>query len=83
MNDFGNNLKNYQVSRQCRDMFLNVNEIVSKKKYKIIESQDLLLAFVITKDIGASYALGHYSITKRKIKKRNKFSSNCQRTLWE
>lgn len=69
MNDFGNNLKNYQVSRQCRDMFLNVNEIVSKKKYKIIESQDLLLAFVITKDIGASYALGHYSITKRKIKK--------------
>ncbi|MCG1081217.1 ATP-dependent Clp protease ATP-binding subunit [Staphylococcus epidermidis] len=54
-------------------MFLNVNKIVSKKKYKIIESQDLLLAFVITKDTGASYALGHYSITKRKIK--NEISS--------
>ncbi|WP_237619843.1 AAA family ATPase [Staphylococcus caprae] len=73
MNDFDNNLKDYQVSRQCRDMFLNVNKIVSKKKYKIIESQDLLLAFVITKDTGASYALGHYSITKRKIK--NEISS--------
>lgn len=73
MNDFGNNIKEYQISRQCRDMFLNVNEIVSKKQYQIIESQDLLLAFVITKDTGASYALGHYSITKRKIK--NEISS--------
>lgn len=68
MNNFNNNIKEYQISRQCRDVFLNVNDIVSKKQYQIIESQDLLLAFVITKDTGASYALGHHSITQKKIK---------------
>lgn len=63
-----NNMLEYNITKQCKDSFLNVAEVVAKKERKVIESQDILLAFAITADTGAAYALGRFSITSKKIK---------------
>lgn len=67
MNTSKNSLLDYNITKQCKNAFENVVEIVSNKKIKAIETQDLLLAFATTADTGAAYALGRFSITKKKV----------------
>ncbi|RZI01760.1 ATP-dependent Clp protease ATP-binding subunit [Staphylococcus condimenti] len=61
-------VKHYNLTRQCKETFEAVLLIVKEKRYKVIETQDLLLAAVSTNDTGAAYALGRYSLTKSKVK---------------
>ena len=61
------NLIEYKITKQCKEVFENVLNLIAKKKRKIIETQDLLLAFASTADTGAAYSLGRFSITKKKL----------------
>lgn len=62
-----NNVIEYKITKQCKEAFENVLNLIAKKKRKIIETQDLLLAFASTADTGAAYSLGRFSITKKKL----------------
>ncbi|HEL9630566.1 TPA: ATP-dependent Clp protease ATP-binding subunit [Streptococcus suis] len=55
-----------------------LDPIIKKKTYKVIESQDILLAIVSTLDTGAAYALGRSSITKSKIAKEIQSAINVE-----
>ncbi|MDY4511541.1 ATP-dependent Clp protease ATP-binding subunit [Streptococcus hyovaginalis] len=69
---------NYKVSRQLKEALVQLNEIVKKKEYQVIESQDILLAIASTLDAGAAYALGRSSITKSKISKEIKSAKHVK-----
>ena len=62
-----NNVIEYKITKQCKEAFEKVLNLIAKKERKIIETQDLLLAFASTADTGAAYSLGRFSITKKKL----------------
>ncbi|HFI2447996.1 TPA: AAA family ATPase [Streptococcus suis] len=68
----------YKVTRQLKTALEMLNPIIKQKTYKVIESQDILLAIVSTLDTGAAYALGRSSITKSKIAKEIQSAINVE-----
>lgn len=68
----------YKVTRQLKTALEMLDPIIKKKTYKVIESQDILLAIVSTLDTGAAYALGRSSITKSKIAKEIQSAMNVE-----
>ncbi|HHA7017474.1 TPA: AAA family ATPase [Staphylococcus aureus] len=63
-----NEIKRFRVTRQCKKAFEIVQDIVKDKEYKVIETQDMLLAVALTNDTGAGYALGRHSLTRTKLR---------------
>ncbi|WP_024380473.1 AAA family ATPase [Streptococcus suis] len=57
----------YKVSRQLKEALFKLQEIIPTKDYKIIESQDILMAILSVADTGMGYALGHHSLTRTKL----------------
>lgn len=67
MEKLQNEMKRFRVTRQCKEVFEAVQAIVKEKVYKVIETQDMLLAAASTNDTGVAYALGRHSLTKSKL----------------
>lgn len=57
----------YKVSRQLKAALLKLQELISIKDYKIIESQDIMMAILSVVDTGLGYALGYHSLTRSKL----------------
>lgn len=64
-----NEIKDYKVSRQLKKALMGLSVCISQKDYKVIESQDILFSVLEVTDTGMGYALGHYSLTKSKLKR--------------
>ncbi|WP_186627071.1 AAA family ATPase [Streptococcus sp. sy010] len=57
----------HKFSRQLKAAMVKLEDLVSHKSYKVIETQDIMMAVLSVVDTGFAYALGYHSLTRTKL----------------